>query len=49
MTVIAVVDAAAWWVDEGGEEYAYALLGAVADGPTQLRAYGALLGTGGAP
>jgi hypothetical protein len=46
-TTIAVVDAAARWLDEpDGEEYAYALLGAVADGPTQLRAYGQLLGTG---
>ena len=47
-TTIAVVDAAAHWVDEGGEEYAYALLGAVTDGATQGRAYAALLGTGGA-
>ena len=46
-TTIAVVDAAARWLDEpDGEEYAYALLGAVTDGPTQLRAYGELLGTG---
>ena len=49
VTTIAVVDAAARWLDGGGDEYAYALLGAVTDGPTQLRAYGALLGTGGAP
>ena len=49
VTMIAVVDAAARWLDEpGGDEYAYALLGAVTDSPTQLRAYGALLGTGGA-
>lgn len=49
VTVIAVVDAAARWLEEpDGDEYAYALLGAVTDGPTQLRAYGALLGTGGA-
>lgn len=47
--LIAVVDGAARWLDEGSEEYAYALLGAVVDGPTQLRAYGELLGTGGAP
>ena len=48
-TTIAVVDAAARWLDEpDGEEYAYALLGAVADGPTQLRAYGELRGTGSA-
>jgi hypothetical protein len=46
-TTIAVVDAAARWLDEpDGEEYAYALLGAVADGPTQLRAYSELVGTG---
>jgi hypothetical protein len=45
-TTIAVVDAAARWLDEpDGEEYAYALLGAVTDGPTQLRAYSQLLGT----
>jgi len=44
---IAVIDAAARWLDEpDGEEYAYALLGAVTDGPTQLRAYRELLGTG---
>lgn len=49
VTVIAVVDAAARWLEEPeGDEYAYALLGAVTDGATQLRAYGALLGTGGA-
>ena len=47
-TMIAVVDAAARWLEEpDGDEYAYALLGAVTDGPTQLRAYGELLGTGG--
>jgi hypothetical protein len=46
-TTIAVVDAAARWLDEpDGEEYAYALLGAVTDGPTQRRAYGQLLGAG---
>ena len=46
VTMIAVVDAAARWLDEPeGDEYAYALLGAVTDGPTQLRAYGELLGT----
>jgi hypothetical protein len=44
-TTIAVVDAVAGWLDEpGGEEYAYALLGAVTDGQTQRRAYGQLLG-----
>ena len=44
-----MVDAAARWLDESdGEEYAYALLGAVTDGPTQLRTYGQLLGTGSA-
>ena len=48
-TLIAVVDAAARWLDEpAGDEYAYALFGAVTDGPTQVRAYGALLGRGGA-
>ena len=47
VTMIAVVDAAARWLEEPeGDEYAYALLGAVTDGPTQLRAYGELLGTG---
>jgi len=45
VTMIAVVDAAARWLDEPGG--AFALLGAVTDGPTQLRAYGELLGTGG--
>ena len=45
--VIAVVDAAARWLDEpSGEEYAYALLGAVVDSPTQIRVYAELLGTG---
>jgi hypothetical protein len=48
VTMVAVVDAAARWLDEpDGDEYAYALLGAVVDGPTQLRAYGELLGTAG--
>lgn len=48
VTMVAVVDAAARWIDEPeGEEYAYALLGAVTDGPTQLHAYGELLGTAG--
>ena len=48
LTMIAVVDAAARWLDEPeGDEYAYALLRAVTDGPTQLRAYSELLGTGG--
>jgi hypothetical protein len=46
--MVAVVDAAAWWLDQpAGDEYAWALLGAVTDGQTQLRAYGALLGTAG--
>jgi hypothetical protein len=48
VTMVAVVDAAARWLEEPeGEEYAWALLGAVTDGPTQLRAYGELLGSGG--
>jgi hypothetical protein len=48
VTMVAVVDAAARWLDEpAGDEYAWALLGAVTDGQTQLRAYGELLGTGG--
>lgn len=48
LAMIAVVGAAARWLDEpDGDEYAYALLGAVTDGPTQLRAYGDLLGPGG--
>jgi hypothetical protein len=48
-TLVAVVDAAARWVDEpAGDEYAWALLGAVTDGQTQLRAYGELLGARGA-
>ena len=47
VTMVAVVDAAARWLDEPeGDEYAWALLGAVTDGPTQLRAYGELLGGG---
>ena len=46
-TLIAVVDAAARWLDEpAGDEYAWALLGAVTDLPTQQRAYGELLGGG---
>jgi hypothetical protein len=49
-TMIAVVDAAARWLDEpGGEEYACALLGAVTDGPTQLRTYRELVGPVGRP
>jgi hypothetical protein len=48
-TLIAVVDAAARWLEEpAGDEYAWALLGAVTDAATQQRAYGELLGTGGA-
>ncbi len=42
-TMIAVVDAAARWLaEEDGGTYAYALLGAVTDEPTQGRAYAAL-------
>jgi hypothetical protein len=47
-TLIAVVDAAARWLEEpSGDEYAWALLGAVTDSATQQRTYGELLGTGG--
>jgi hypothetical protein len=47
-TLIAVVDAAARWLEEpSGDEYAWALLGAVTDAATQQRAYGELLGAGG--
>jgi hypothetical protein len=47
-TLIAVVDAAARWLEEpAGDEYAWALLGAVTDSATQQRAYGELLGSGG--
>jgi hypothetical protein len=47
VTMIAVVDAAARWLEEpAGDEYAWALLGAVTDAPTQQRAYGELLGGG---
>ncbi len=47
VTMVAVVDAAARWLDEPeGDEYAWALLGAVTDGPTQQRAYAELLGGG---
>jgi hypothetical protein len=46
-TLIAVVDAAARWLEEpSGDEYAWALLGAVTDAATQQRAYGELLGGG---
>lgn len=46
-TLMAVVDSAARWLTEAyGEQYAYALLGAVTDQETQNRAYFAL--TGGA-
>ena len=49
VTMIAVVDAAARWLEEPeGDEYAYALLGAVTDGATQLRAYGEVVGMGSA-
>jgi hypothetical protein len=48
-TTIAVIDAAARWLDEpDGEKYAYALFGAVTYGPTQLRAYAELVRTGAA-
>ena len=48
VTMVAVIDAAARWLEEpGGDEYAFALLGAVTDGPTQARVYGELVGTGG--
>ncbi len=48
VTMIAVVDAAARWLEEpDGDEYAYALLGAVTDQATQLRAYADLLGASG--
>lgn len=48
VTMIAVVDAAARWLEEpDGDEYAYALLGAVTDQATQLQAYADLLGTSG--
>jgi len=44
-TTIAVVDAVARWLDEpDGEEYAFALLCAVTDEQTQLRAYGGCSG-----
>ena len=46
-TLIAIVDAAARWLEEpSGDEYAWALLGAVTDAPNQERAYGELLGSG---
>jgi hypothetical protein len=41
IAVIAVVDAARWLDEPVGDEYAYALLGAVTDAATQARAYGA--------
>jgi hypothetical protein len=44
-TTTIAVDAVARWLDEpDGEEYAYALLGAVTDEQSQLRAYAQLLG-----
>jgi hypothetical protein len=47
-TVVAVVDAAARWLEEpDGDEYAYALLGVVTDQPAQLRVFAALTGSGG--
>jgi hypothetical protein len=47
-TLIALVDAAARWLDEpDGDEYAYALLGTVTDQPTQSRAFADLLGRSG--
>jgi hypothetical protein len=46
VTMIAVVDAVVRWFEEPeGDDYAYALLGAVTDGPTQLRAYRELVGS----
>jgi hypothetical protein len=42
------MDAAAHWLEEpSGDEYAWALLGAVTDAPTQALAYGELLGPSG--
>jgi hypothetical protein len=47
VTMVAVIDAAARWLEEsGGDKYAFALLGAVTDGATQRRVYGELLGAG---
>jgi hypothetical protein len=47
-TVIAVVDAAARWLEEpDGGEFAYALLGAVTDEEAQSRAFAELTGPGG--
>jgi hypothetical protein len=43
-TVHAVIEAAARWLEEpAGDEYAWALLGAVTDGPTEQRAFSELL------
>ena len=50
VTVRAVIDAAARWLEEpAGDQYAWALLGAVVDAPAQQRVYAELLGTGGGP
>jgi hypothetical protein len=49
ITTIAVVEAAARWLEEpDGDEYAYALLGAVTDQPAQSRAFAWLVGGGNA-
>jgi hypothetical protein len=37
------VDAAARWLEPFGDEYAWAILGAVTDAPNQTRVYGELL------
>jgi hypothetical protein len=47
LTLIAVVDAAARWVDEDGGEYAYLLLAAVTEEAVASRAYAALLSLAG--
>jgi hypothetical protein len=43
LTLIAVADAAARWMDEDGSEYAYQLLAAVTEEAVASRAYAALL------
>jgi hypothetical protein len=48
VTMVAVVDAAARWLEEPeGDDYAYALLGAVTDHLTRLRVHGELAGNAG--
>jgi len=42
-TLIAIVDAAARWLEPFGDEYAWAILGAVTDAPNQTRVYGELV------